>query len=180
MFSGSGKQRFYIHINNPGGDTYSVVLTWNGGLGRRESIVLNASNRWSYEEDIELVRNDLIHVSVMNGDMTEKVFDAKHIVNAYDIDVSLTNNEGVKYQVYPENGVDKYNLFISDIKSRGLKLLIKYSAAVNVPVTYFYQKFKSNEEVREDTTFSEGDYQVTLLNVDAIDNLQAMTDDDAS
>lgn len=179
MLSESGKQRFYIHINNPGGDTYSVVLTWNGGLGKKE-FVLNASNRWSYEQDIELLRNDLIHVSVMNGDMTEKVFDAKHIVNAYNIEVSLVNNNGIVQERYLENGKYKYNLFIQDIKDNGLKLLVKYTSAVNTPVTYFYQKFRSNEEVREETTFSEGDYQVTLLDIDAVENLQSITDDDAA
>ena len=179
MFSGSGKQRFYIHINNPGGDTYSVVVTWNGGLGRRE-VILNASNRWSFEEDVELVRNDLIHVSVMNGDMMEKVFDAKHIVNAYNIEVSLVNDLGVKETPYQENGIDKYNLFIPDIKEKGLKLLVKYSSAVNTPITYFYQKFRSNEEIRGDAVFSEGDYQETLINIDAVEDAQSLTDNDAS
>ena len=79
-------------------------------------------------------------------------------------------NEVGRIAWIPINGIDKYNLFIPDIKEKGLKLLVKYSSAVNTPITYFYQKFRSNEEIRGDAVFSEGDYQETLINIDAVED----------
>jgi len=107
-------------------------------------MILNATNRWTGEVNINLQENGNIHVSVMNGDLLEKVFDAKHIVNAYSIFTDLVDDEGIKYPTTIENGVAKYNLFITDIKERGLRFSVKYNSAVNTPVTYIYSKFHSS------------------------------------
>jgi hypothetical protein len=85
----------------------------------------------------------------MNGNMLEKTFDALHIINAYSIWSYLADNSGIQYETFTEAGVEKYNLFIDDIKLRGLKFITKYNSSVNIPVTYYYTKFKSNEEIRE-------------------------------
>jgi hypothetical protein len=85
----------------------------------------------------------------MNGNMLEKTFDAIHIINAYSIWSYLADNNGSQYETFIESGVEKYNLFIDDIKQRGLKFVTKYNSSVNVPVTYYYTKFRSSEEIRE-------------------------------
>ena len=179
LFSQSGNQKLYIHINNAGGDTYSVEYTYNGGKSKG-SMILTATNRYTGEANINLQENGNIHVSVMNGDLLEKVFDAKHIVNAYSIFTDLVDNEGIKYPTTIENGVAKYNLFITDVKERGLRFNVKYNSAVNTPVTYIYSKFHSSQEIPKTTQFTEGQYQATLLDVEAFDELQSLTDDDAA
>lgn len=179
LFSSAGTYNLYIHINNPGGDTYSVEYSYNGGKSTGKS-TLNYENRWTCNIGLNLIENNTIHVSIMNGNMLEKTFDATHIINAYSIWSYLADNTGSQYETFIESGVEKYNLFIDDIKQRGLKFVTKYNSSVNVPVTYYYTKFKSSEEVRETGQFREGQHEETLLEVDAIDNLESMTEDDAA
>jgi len=112
-------------------------------------MILTATNRYTGEANINLQENGNIHVSVMNGDLLEKTFDATHIVNAYSIWSYLADNNGSQYETFIESGVEKYNLFIDDIKQRGLKFVTKYNSSINVPVTYYYTKFKSSKEERE-------------------------------
>lgn len=179
LFSNSGTYKLYIHINNPGGDIYSVEYSYNGGKSNGKA-TLNHENRWTYEIGLNLIENNSIHISVMNGNMLEKTFDAIHIINAYSVWSYLADNNGTKYETFTESGIEKYNLFIDDIKQRGLKFITEYNSSVNVPVTYYYTKFKSSEEVRETVEFKQGDHQKILLNVDAIDELENMSDNDAS
>ena len=114
LFSNAGNYKLYIHINNPAGDTYSVEFSYNGGKSNGRT-TLSSENRWTYEGNINLLENNTIHVSVMNGNMLEKTFDATHIINAYTIWSYLANNQGQAYETFTENGVEKYNLFIDDI-----------------------------------------------------------------
>ena len=179
LFSSAGTYKLYVHINNPGGDTYSVEYSYNGGKSTGK-LTLNYENRWTGEVGLNLIENNTIHVSIMNGNMLEKTFDALHIINAYSIWSYLADNSGIQYETFTEAGVEKYNLFIDDIKLRGLKFITKYNSSVNIPVTYYYTKFKSNEEIRETSQFSEGQHDEILLEVDAIDGLENMTDNDAS
>jgi hypothetical protein len=171
LFSNAGNYKLYIHINNPAGDTYSAEFSYNGGKSSGRT-TLSSENRWTYEGNINLLENNTIHVSIMNGNMLEKTFDATHIINAYTVWSYLANNLGQAYETFTESGVEKYNLFIDDIKERGLKFITKYNASVDVPVTYYYTKFGSTEEVRAVGAFRQGDHDEILLETDALDNLQ--------
>jgi hypothetical protein len=70
----------------------------------------------------------------MDGNSSEKSFKARHIINAYSIETYLTDSTGSKYGT--QDG--KYNLFIEDIKEKGLQLNVKYNSSINIPVTYIY------------------------------------------
>ena len=175
LFQGVGTYKLYLHINNPGGDSYSVQYSFNNGKSKGTA-VLNVDNRWTKEINVNLQENGEVTISVMNGDSSEKSFKAKHIINAYSIETYLTDSTGSKYGT--QDG--KYNLFIEDIKEKGLQLNVKYNSSINIPVTYIYQKFNSEEEIQEEVEFKDGDYQKTLLNIEAFANLDSLTDRDAS
>lgn len=180
LFSESGNKKLYLHINNPAGDRYSVEYTFNNGKSKG-STVLDATNRWTWEKDLNLTENGLIHISILNGSEIEKIFDAKHIIDAYSINAYLTNQSGINYPIYIENGKERYNLFIDDIKQNGLYFKVIYNSAINANVTYYYQKFRSNEEPeRVITEFKEGQNQEILLNIEAVDEIESLTNDDAA
>lgn len=140
IFKETGQKTLYFHINNPGGDTYIINCSYNNGKSKISNIQLNQSNRWSYSTTIPLYENGEITASVINGNEEEKQFVSKYIVNAYDMEACLVNNSGREWNKEVDSqGNKKYNFIIGNIKEEGINLQIKYTAYVDMSVSYTAQ-----------------------------------------
>ena len=165
IFKDKGQKRLYIHINNPGGDTYNIICTYNNGNSRISS-TLDQSNRWTYSTVVPLNVNGDMTLSIVNGNEEEKRFSANYIVNAYDIEAVLVNNDGNKLQyTYDEDGNKQYNLIINNIKDNGLRFQLIYTAYVDLNISYSYKQIDSESIESGDTKMIKGLQNQILLDI---------------
>lgn len=178
-FDTSGYRKLYIHINNPNKDSFIVSYTYNEGISKKR-VILNQDNLWTQEEDILLNVNSLLSISITDGNNFERQYNVRYITNAYQFTPYLVNDSGFEYDYELVEGVKRYNIFIDDIKERGLNYVLKYDSFINKYITYEYTKINSTIKEQGSKTIIDGEYQENLFMVQAINDIENINEDFAS
>ena len=170
---GAGTYKLYIHINNPGGDTFAVTYSYtNNNVRETRSLRLNQENSWTAEREVPISGNANLTITVLDGNAIEKSITVDYITNSYTFDCYFTNNAGSQYAVLDNS------LFISTIKASGLKIALKYYLATPSLGIVNYEYVNFDAEKGSGSIDSSASSEGTIF-IDAFTDINSVTDNDA-
>ncbi len=172
-FPEAGTYKLYLHINNPGGDAFTVTYSYTyNNVKETKNVRLTQDNNWTAEKDISISGNASITITALDGNGVDKSITANYITNSYSFNCFFADNQGVGYTVLDNS------LFISTIKAGGLKVAVNYYLATTSLgiVTYSYTNFNGDTGSGsiDSSTSSEG----TIL-LDAFTDISSVTNNSA-
>ena len=179
IVNGSGLYPISLQIIRPQGSSFSATVSWfNGSSTTTKRYVLNADNSWSINDTILIGGNNTISVKITDGEYTA-ILNVSYISTPYIFQLDLCNNTGTSNK---QSGSD---IFISDVKSEGLRAKLSYDIGIDVEedsegnkvgVTYVITDILGNVKEKAILDLSQGNKGSILL--DLLEDTQFLTVDD--
>jgi len=172
-FPEAGTYKLYLHINNPGGDTFTVTYSYTyNNVKETKTVRLTQDNNWTAEKDISISGNASITITALDGNGVDKSITGYYITNSYSFNCFFADNQGIGYTVLDNS------LFISTIKAGGLKVAVNYYLATTSLgiVNYSYTNF--NDDTGSGSIDSSTSSEGTIL-LDAFTDISSVTNNSA-
>jgi hypothetical protein len=154
-FSGKGNYSIKVQIYRGGTSTFRVRYNWKNTNGAQtRTAVVSKDDSFATEQQLLLNENGTLSITVLNQDTQEPVvFNISYIVTPYEFKLYYVYSD-TKTEFTPTSG----NIFMSDVKDRGIMAALSYNISVDLQPSWF--TFTDWEEVLHDSREMGDEYKI--------------------